>query len=107
MPGPGIPSQDPDLPSRWFEFLKESDAIGMQPKDLIKPSLNSWLFPLEGSDIFSSELILNARNHNFSHSTYLISGEITFFIIEIQEETWRGDFAAVTNFANQFLWVIS
>ena len=77
MPDPGRISQDPDAPSRWFSFVEESSAIDVPHGNLPKPAKNAWLFPVEGSDTFATQIKAIAQCHKLSHSSYLISGEIT------------------------------
>ena len=77
MPEPGLSSQDPDAASRWFSFVKESNAIAMPPGYPPRPSKNTWLLLSEGSDTILSQLVACTQKYQFSHSTYIVSGEIT------------------------------
>lgn len=77
MPNPGISSDDPDASTRWFAFAKESSAIALPRTYPPKPAKNSWLLLAEGSDTILSQLIVCAQKHQFPHSTFLISGEVT------------------------------
>lgn len=77
MPVPGIDSRDLDASSRWFDFAKSSNSIAL-PKGAIKlPCENVWLFPVETSDPPLRALANTADEHQLSHSTFLVSGDVT------------------------------
>ena len=77
IPSPGLSSEDTDAPARWFRFAPIADAIPL-PKGAKKlPCKNVWLFPSEGSAQPLRELANSADAQKLSHSTFLISGDVT------------------------------
>ena len=77
IPSPGLSSEEPDAASRWFDFAKSAASIAL-PKGAMKlPCRNLWLFPVEASDPPLRALANTADAHQLSHSTFLISGEVT------------------------------
>ena len=77
MPRPGLSSEDPNAASRWFEFEKQAKSISL-PKGTKKlPCQNVWLFPAEDSEQPRRALANSADENQLSHSTFLISGEVT------------------------------
>lgn len=77
MPSPGISSEDPSAPARWFDFAKSAESVAL-PKGASKlPCNNAWLFPAEGSEHPRRALANSADEHQLNHSTFLISGEVT------------------------------
>lgn len=77
MPQPGISSEDAGAPTRWFRFVPAADAIELPPEAKKLPCKNAWLFPVETSEPQLRALANTADEHQLSHSTFLISGEVT------------------------------
>jgi hypothetical protein len=77
IPPPGISSEDPAAAARWFGFEATADAIQLPSQGSKKLSRNSWLFPVPGSDTILAQLMATAQKFRLSHSTFLVSGEVT------------------------------
>ena len=76
MPTPGLSSEDPNAASRWFDFAKSAQSIAL-PKGAMKlPCENVWLFPVETSEPQLRALANTADEHELSHSTFLVSGDV-------------------------------
>ena len=77
IPSPGLSSEEPDAASRWFAFEKRAKSISLPAGGSKLPCRNVWLLPVEGSDPPLLELSNAAQESQLSHSTYLVSGEVT------------------------------
>lgn len=77
IPPPGLSTEDPDAASRWFAFETRAKSVSLPAGGSKLPCRNAWLLPVEGSDPPLLELSNAAQDFLLSHSTYLISGEVT------------------------------